>query len=536
MAQEAGLVLVIALLMAMLSIFSKPITQRDFERADDNTKITESAGVFSATIKNEPRTFAAADGWELKGAEGNQSLQRTRNVNKFLNLQNLVQLLVNASFIAIMAVAITAVIAMGGIDLSIGSIYALAALMVALVIRYLGPQGAAWPNPTMFGSSVVWFMAIVVGVVGVSIPLWGRRRQAGSPVPTSGGGVWKYGIAAISLLSLTITGWILVRAMRDGWTGPRDLSAPFTGYWPVPKIFGAGWIIAFVVAAVMLFVGLVSLRSAAATNRTRAGMLSATGLIALGILAFDMFAAIREPLGNGQTLGPLLTLPLAMVVALIVGGLCGLLNGTMIVGLRVHPFIITLGTMAAYRGLCTLPTKSQSVANMSPSFQDFLTFDVNGVTPVPVGIMLIIALIGFVLLGYTVLGRQVYAIGGNEVAAKYAGIPVGKVKIIVYTIMGMMAGLAGFLYVGYYGAAEPAAGTGYELSVIAAAVIGGASLSGGRGSPTGAVLGAILVQLIDNSLVILDIDQSYKQIVIGGAIVGAVVLDQLKSRLMPMGR
>jgi len=150
--------------------------------------------------------------------------------------------------------------------------------------------------------------------------------------------------------------------------------------------------------------------------------------------------------------------------------------------------------------------------------------------------MLLVALIGFVILGYTVLGRQVYAIGGNEVAAKYAGIPVGKVKIIVYTIMGMMAGLAGFLYVGYYGAAEPAAGSGYELSVIAAAVIGGASLSGGRGSPTGAVLGAILVQLIDNSLVILDIDQSYKQIVIGAAIVAAVVLDQLKSRLMPMGR
>jgi ribose transport system permease protein len=170
---------------------------------------------------------------------------------------------------------------------------------------------------------------------------------------------------------------------------------------------------------------------------------------------------------------------------------------------------------------------------MSPSFQQFLTASTGGVTLVPVAIMLVVALLGMLVLAATVLGRQVYAIGGNEVAAKYAGIPVGRVKIIVYTLMGMAAGLAGFVYVGYYGAAEPNAGTGYELSVIAAAVIGGASLSGGRGSPVGAVLGAILVQLIDNSLVILDIDQSYKQIVIGGAIVAAVVLDQAKARLLP---
>jgi ribose/xylose/arabinose/galactoside ABC-type transport system permease subunit len=471
MAQEAGLVLVIALIMAMLTIFGGSISRPEILRADTGTTVSQTDSTYTITVDGRPRTLpmkvadapsgsAGADGYELRNTPSGSMLMRSQSINKFLNLENLVQLLVNASFIAIMAVAITAVIAMGGIDLSIGSIYALAALMVALVLRYAWPEGVSGLAPKVFGSTAVWFGALAIGAIALIVAIvTGTRKPGPKAAGTEASKAMAKALAAAAIGVLIVAGWAIVREMRDNWRGDQ-------------------------------------------------------------LADLKLWA----------------TLPLALIVALIVGGLCGLLNGTMIVGLRVHPFIITLGTMAAYRGLCTLPTKSQSVANMSPSFQDFLTFDVNGVTPVPVGIMLIIALIGFVVLGYTVLGRQVYAIGGNEVAAKYAGIPVGKVKIIVYTIMGMMAGLAGFLYVGYYGAAEPAAGTGYELSVIAAAVIGGASLSGGRGSPTGAVLGAILVQLIDNSLVILDIDQSYKQIVIGGAIVGAVVLDQLKSRLMPMGR
>lgn len=459
-AQEAGLVLVIAFLMLCLSVFSKPIEQRDFVRPDAGS-ITETSGVYAATVDGKPRTFAASEGWELRGAADNQSFTRTNTVNKFFNLQNLVQVLVNASFIAIMAVAITAVIAMGGIDLSIGSIYALAALMVAIVLRYHWPAGSAWPAPTLLGSGALWALLGVVGLAALAgSTVLGLRKPAKADVAKAAQrSTLLRSIAAAALGVLIVVGWQLVRAMRDGWQSDQQAS-----------------------------------------------------------------------------LSLVYALPLALVVSLVVGGLCGLINGTMIVGLRVHPFIITLGTMAAYRGLCSLPTQSQSVANMSPSFQEFLTFSVGGVTPVPVGLMLIVALLGMVILGATVIGRQVYAIGGNEVAAKYAGIPVGKVKIIVYTVMGMMAGLAGFVYVGYYGAAEPGAGTGYELSVIAAAVIGGASLSGGRGSPIGAVLGAILVQLIDNSLVMLDIDQSYKQIVIGAAIIVAVVLDQAKARLMPGGR
>jgi ribose transport system permease protein len=237
-----------------------------------------------------------------------------------------------------------------------------------------------------------------------------------------------------------------------------------------------------------------------------------------------------------SAMGTVGSLGLGLLVCLVVGAFCGWLNGTMIVGLKVHPFIITLGTMAAYRGVTALPTQAQSVGNFPESFQGFIKQDFSGITPVPVLIMMVVCLAGVFVLSRTVLGRQIYAIGGNETAASYAGIPVGKVKRIVYTMMGALAGLSAYVYLGYFGGAEPAAGTGYELKAIAAAVIGGASLSGGRGSALGAVLGAILVQLIDNAMVMLQIDQSYNNVVLGGAIIVAVVLDQLKSRLVPVGK
>ncbi len=228
----------------------------------------------------------------------------------------------------------------------------------------------------------------------------------------------------------------------------------------------------------------------------------------------------------------LLAVPLVIAVACTVGGACGLANGALSVGLRVHPFVITLGTMAVFRGIVFVISAGQTVSGMPASIQGgFFKLETGGVYPIPTVIMLIIAAAGMFVLSRTVFGRRVYAIGGNETAAKYAGVPVGRVKVLVYTIAGALAGLSAAMYIGYFGAAESNAGAGYELKVIAAAVIGGASLSGGRGSAVGAVLGAILVQLIDNGMIILHIDQSYNQIVMGSAIILAVAIDQAKLRL-----
>lgn len=253
-----------------------------------------------------------------------------------------------------------------------------------------------------------------------------------------------------------------------------------------------------------------------------------------GLSALIGAMALREYTGDDSSL--FLSLPVGVGICCLVGLACGAANGIMIVGLRVHPFVITLGTMAAYRGLIFVISGGQSVGNFPDSFTSgFFKAEVAGTYPVPVIVMLLVGAVGMFLLAKTVVGRQVYAIGGNETAAKYAGIPVGRVKIIVYSMLGLLAGLSAAVYLGYLGAAEPNAGMTYELKVIAATVIGGASLMGGRGSAVGAVLGAIVIQLIDNGMIILEIDQSYNQIVMGVAIIIAVVIDQAKARLAPKG-
>lgn len=466
-APESGLVLVIALVMLLLTVFSGSKPVRDFVRPDSGTAVEvvggadSAATVYRLTVAGKQETFASKDGWEVSGPATNQSVVRSRTANKFLNAENLMQVLVFASFIAIMAVGITAVITMSGIDLSIGSTYALAALAGAIVLRYNFSQG--FPQATLHGSHGLWWGALVLGVVLAVGATFAKKSKAVNRADASG--------VAKALPSAML------------WAG-------------VGLVLAVGWQLI--------------------------GKMHEVG--------------VQQTARSGLSL--VQSLPLALAVCCSVGALAGWVNGTLIVGLRVHPFIITLGTMAAYRGLVALPTQAQSVSYFPESFTDgFMKLSVaGGLTPTPVAIMIVVCLAGVFVLSRTVLGRRVYAIGGNEVASAYAGIPVGKVKVAVYTLMGMLSGLAACVYIGYFGAAETAAGTGYELKAIAAAVIGGASLSGGRGSALGAVLGAVLVQLIDNGMVMLGIDQSYNQIVLGAAIIVAVVLDQLKTRLVPLGK
>lgn len=232
----------------------------------------------------------------------------------------------------------------------------------------------------------------------------------------------------------------------------------------------------------------------------------------------------------------MLSIPIGLGVCVLAGALCGLANGAMTVGFGVHPFVITLGMMASLRGLTVYTSQAafdkQSIGGLSDSFTTgFIKAELFGVYPVPILFMIVVAIAGWFVLTRTVFGRRIMAIGGNETAAKYAGIPVGRVKIWVYTITGALAGLSAALYIGYLGSAETNAGNAYELQVIAATVIGGASLMGGRGTALGAVLGAIVIQLISNAMVILNVDPSVNQIVMGGAIVLAVVIDQTKQRL-----
>jgi ribose/xylose/arabinose/galactoside ABC-type transport system permease subunit len=203
----------------------------------------------------------------------------------------------------------------------------------------------------------------------------------------------------------------------------------------------------------------------------------------------------------------------------------------MITGFNVHPFIITLGTMAIYRGIAFVQTNGQSIGGFPEAFRAFVRQEVNGLTLIPLIVMIIVVIVGGIFLSQLSIGRNIYAVGGNETASRYNGIRVGFVKLLAYTLSGLAAGIAAVLSLGYYGAGSSGDGQGYELNVIAATVVGGASLVGGKGTALGALLGAIILQMISNGLVILNIPQNYSQIVIGAVVIAAVLLDQLNAAL-----
>ena len=223
---------------------------------------------------------------------------------------------------------------------------------------------------------------------------------------------------------------------------------------------------------------------------------------------------------------------LGLLVTIGVGALLGFLNGAMITAFRVHPFIITLGTMAIYRGIAFVRTGGQSVGGFPEAFRHFVRWEIlPDLSLVPLIVMLLVALAGGILLSKTAIGRKTYAVGGNEIASRFSGIRVGRIKLLAYTLTGLTAGIAAVLSLGYYGAGSSGDGQGYELNVIAAAVVGGASLVGGKGTALGALLGAIILQMISNGLVILDIPQNYSQIVIGLVVILAVLFDQFNAWL-----
>ncbi|MBL9214426.1 MAG: ABC transporter permease [Opitutaceae bacterium] len=247
----------------------------------------------------------------------------------------------------------------------------------------------------------------------------------------------------------------------------------------------------------------------------------------LGALVLNHYGAD----GPGAA-SPGLGILLGVAACLGTAALCGLLNGGLIVALRVHPFIITLGAMAILRGIAFVATKGQSVGSFPAAFRDFVRREAgDGLSFVPLLAMVLVTAAGWIFLARLAAGRRVYAVGGNELAARFSGIRVERVKLGVYLLSGLAAGVAALLSLGYYGAATSGDGQGYELNVIAAAVVGGASLSGGRGSALGVVLGALIIQMIASGIVILGIDQNYSQIIIGTVVIAAVVLDNLNTWL-----
>lgn len=218
----------------------------------------------------------------------------------------------------------------------------------------------------------------------------------------------------------------------------------------------------------------------------------------------------------------------AVLVGLLIGTLCGAAVGAVIAWGHLPPFIATLGMMGIARGAALLLTGGVPVFNLPESFNWLGQGRLWGVLPVPVLFVILLAISGHILLTRFAFGRYIFAIGANQVAARLSGIRVSWTLLKIYAINGLLCGFAGIMLASRLSTGQPTAGTGYELDVIAACVIGGASLSGGEGTILGAIIGALIMGVLRNGCNLLDISAFWQQIAIGGIIVVAVFFDQYR--------
>jgi len=253
-------------------------------------------------------------------------------------------------------------------------------------------------------------------------------------------------------------------------------------------------------------------------------------IITAGIdLSVGSVAALSGVVGVTLIVNSGLSVPLGIFGGALVGGVCGLVNGLLVSVAGLNPFIATLGMLSVARGLVYIVTDAQAVFGTPDSFR-LLGQGVLGPLPIPIITILAVAVAGYVVLSRTRLGRYAYAIGSNPEAARLSGIPTRRYLTVVYVISGALAGLGGMIAASRVNSGQPNYGIGLELDVIAAAVIGGASLFGGQGTVVGTLIGAFLIALIRNGAVLLNVDIFYQQVIIGVVIWLAVFWDQYRRR------
>lgn len=220
---------------------------------------------------------------------------------------------------------------------------------------------------------------------------------------------------------------------------------------------------------------------------------------------------------------------IALLAALILGGLIGAANGAVVAKGKIQPFIVTLAAMTIFRGVTYVYTNGTPISGLGKNFTFIGNSRVLGI-PFPVIITLIIFIIAWYLINETRFGRYTYALGGNEDSTRLSGINTDRIKILVYMISGIAAALSGIIVTSRIGSASPNAGTGYELDAIAAVVLGGTSLSGGEGTITGTIIGAMIIGVLNNGLNLMNVSPFYQSIVKGLVILLAVLLDKKNNK------
>ncbi|UXU55169.1 ribose ABC transporter permease [Staphylococcus agnetis] len=266
--------------------------------------------------------------------------------------------------------------------------------------------------------------------------------------------------------------------------------------------------------------------------------ISINGLIALGMTFVILTGGIDLSVGSILALSSacialMITSGvdpiIAIILGVLIGFILGVVNGLFVTKGNMAPFIATLATMTIFRGLTLVVTDGNPITNLGDNylFQLFGKGYFFGV-PVPAVTMTIVFIVLFILLHKTTFGRHTYAIGGNEIASKISGIKVNRVKILIYGISGLMSALAGAILTSRLNSAQPTAGTAYELDAIAAVVLGGTSLTGGKGRIVGTLIGVLIIGVLNNGLNLLGVSSFYQQVVKGVVILIAVLIDHKK--------
>ncbi len=396
----------------------------------------------------------------------------------------------------------------GGVSILGGTGTIIGALLGAILLQTIGTA------LVFLHIRAEWFQTVQGGLILLTILLDVFRRRRTSRVTTpSGGGQGQtasprfLGLRWLTIQEAVLIGILLVAIFVLSFTSDR-----------------------FLTAANLL-------------NQTR--FLSEVALLTVPMTFIIILGGIDLSVGSMMALSAIILgfswksfgfpLELAVLTGIATGALAGYLNGLAIVYLGVPPLIVTLATLAIYRGLAYGISESRSVHGFPDSFAFWGSGDIGGI-PVQLYILVIVLILSALILALTPLGRSVYAIGNNETAARFTGLRVNRVKLIAYTLSGLMAGVAGFIFTSRVSSTRADAATGLELDVIAAVVFGGTSIFGGRGTILGTTLGVITIQLLKNGLQLAGVRGEATVILIGSVLILSILLNQFLETKALTGR
>lgn len=471
--------------------------------------------------------------------------------DSFLDAGNLTNLMRRVSIFSILGIGVAMVIMIGGIDLSLGSLVCLTACCLAL---FLQVDYQPFQNIDVIEIQKEKSELVVAAQpqleVGDVLRLHSADRNRSSTLTVQSATAESNEDGAVQRLKVT---------------GGLQRSVVGTRATPIGKVSPATLVRAM--GTENENVGSLSIDNSSdlqdVAPRDQVWLLDRSGGFKVETISrvdtagdyLDLETSLERPLAPGWLAIPLerrqgMSVPTAILCAILIAAGLGLVHGILVTWLRLQPFVVTLSGLLMYRGMARTLSGDQSV-NFGTEYVDSLNWFSMGTVevPLPVGdgfalafpyaffVFVVIALIAMMMMNFTIWGRYMLALGSNEEATRLSGVATGRIKLLAYTLCGLLAGVCGVLFAIDSGSISPSsAGSYYELYAIAAAVLGGCSLRGGEGSILGVIVGTVLMQTLNNMIVLLQIPNTFEQINLGGVILIAVIVDEIVRRFFARSR